>query len=95
MAALACFLGQFSWKHFSQHFNLMCCLPLSLMCVSHMQQNAGSYSICSLLACLFNGEMGPLMLRDIKDKRLLVRFIFVVSGEFMFDWFSSAVIVVS
>ena len=90
MAALACFLGQFSWKHFSQHFNLMCCLPLS-----HMQQNAGSYSICSLLACLFNGEMGPLMLRDIKDKRLLVRFIFVVSGEFMFDWFSSSVFVVS
>jgi hypothetical protein len=39
--------------------------------------------------------MGPLMLRDIKDKRLLVRFIFVVSGEFMFDWFSSAVFVVS
>jgi hypothetical protein len=44
---------------------------------------------------LFIGELSPLMLRDIKDKRLLVRFIFVVSGEFMFVWFSSSVFVVS
>lgn len=49
----------------------------------------------SVNLCLFIGELGPMMLRDIKDQLLLVPLIFIVSGEVMFVWFSSSVFVVS
>jgi hypothetical protein len=43
-----------------------------------MQYNAGSY-ICiqSVSLCLFIGELSPLMLRDVKEKSLLLLVIFV------------------
>jgi hypothetical protein len=49
------------------------CLSLSLNCISCMQQNVGScLYIQSVHLCLFLGELSPLMLRDIKEKWLLL-----------------------
>ena len=44
-----------------------------------MQQNVGS-CLCnqSVSLCLFIGEMSPLILRDVKEKLLLLPVIFVV-----------------
>ena len=59
------------------------------MCISYMQQNAGScLGIQSVSLCLFIGELGTLILRDIKDRRLLVPEMFVFVGVLMCLWFS-------
>jgi hypothetical protein len=57
-----------------------------------MQQNFGFFlCIESVSLCLFIGELSPLILRDIKEKRLLLPVIFVVRGGIMgvFLWLSS------
>ena len=46
-------------------------------------------SIQAVILCLFAGELSPLMLRDIKEKWLLLPVIFVVRGGIMFVWLSS------
>ena len=50
-----------------------------------MQQNVG-FCLCiqSVSLCLFIGKLGVLVLRYIKEKRLLLTVIFVVSGGTMF-----------
>ena len=55
-----------------------------------MQQNVGSY-LCSLSInlCLFIGELSPLILRDNKEKYLLLPVIFVVRVGILFLWISS------
>jgi hypothetical protein len=56
-----------------------------------MQQSAGScLHIQSVSLCLFIGELSPLMLRDIKEMRLLLPVIFVVRGGIMVVWLSSS-----
>jgi hypothetical protein len=49
-----------------------------------MQQNVGS-CLCSqsVSLCLFIEELSPLILRDIKEERLLLLVIFVVRGGIM------------
>jgi hypothetical protein len=55
-----------------------------------MQQNAGScLSIQFISLCFFIGELNPLMLRDVKEKWLLLPDIFVVRAGIMFVWLSS------
>jgi hypothetical protein len=55
-----------------------------------MQQNVGScLCILSISLYLFIGELSPLILRDIKEKSLLLPVIFVVRGRVMFMWLSS------
>ena len=55
-----------------------------------MQQNAGSCCISSLLAYVFFiGELSPLILRDIKERYLLVPDMFVFVGGFMCLWLSA------
>ena len=49
----------------------------------------GPVYICSLLVYVFFGELSPLMLRDIKEKSLLLPVIFAVRGGIMFMWLSS------
>ena len=50
-----------------------------------MQKNAGScLHIQSVSLRLFIGELNPLILRDIKEKWLLLPVIFVVRGGIMF-----------
>ena len=39
--------------------------------------------------CLFIGELSPFILRDIKEKSLLLPVIFVVRGGIIFVWLSS------
>ena len=52
-----------------------------------MHQNAGScLHIQSVSLCLFIGELNPFMLRDIKEKLIVV---FVVRDGSMFVWLSS------
>ena len=67
-----------------------------------MQQNVGfclhsqSVSLWVLLfVCLFvfYVELSPLILRDIKKKRLLIPVIFVVRGGILFMWISSLMFV--
>jgi hypothetical protein len=68
MATPACFLEPFAGEMFSQSFTLRYCLSLTLSCVSYMQQNVGScLHIQSFSLCLFIGELGPLMLKNIRD----------------------------
>ena len=55
-----------------------------------MDQNVGSFlCIPSVSLCLFIGELSPLILRDIKEKSLLLPFIFVVRVGILFLWRSS------
>jgi hypothetical protein len=50
-----------------------------------MQQNFGSFLLIqSVNLCLFIGELSPLILRDIKEKRLLLPVIFVVRDGITF-----------
>jgi len=49
----------------------------------------GPVYISSLLVYVFFGDLSPLMLRDIKEKWLLLPVIFVVGGGIMFMWLSS------
>ena len=44
--------------------------------------------VSSLLVYVFLGELSPLMLKDIKEKCLLLPVIFVVRGGIMFVWLS-------
>ena len=61
-----------------------------------MQQNVRScVQIQSVSVCLFIGELSSLILRDIKDRRLLVPVIFGFVGGFMCLWFSPFGFVVS
>ena len=55
-----------------------------------MQQNVGYY-LCnhSVSLCLFIGELSALILRDIKEKQLLLPVIFVVRVGILFLWISS------
>jgi hypothetical protein len=90
VATPACFLGPFVWKIVFQPFTLRYCLSLSLRQVSCMQQKVGS-CLCyhSVSLCLFIGELSPLILRDIKEKSLLLPVIFVVRVGILFMWLSS------
>ena len=55
-----------------------------------MQQNTGScLRIQSVSLCLFIGELSPLMLKDIKENRVLLSVIFVVRSGIKFVWLSS------
>ena len=50
----------------------------------------GPVYISTLLVYVFLlGELSPLMLRDIKEKLLLLPVIFVVRGRIIFVWLSS------
>jgi hypothetical protein len=50
-----------------------------------VQQNIGSCLRMQFVSlCLFIGELRPLMLRDIKEKRSLLPLIFVVRGGITF-----------
>ena len=42
--------------------------------------------VCVASLCLFIGELSPLMLRDIKEKWLLILVNFLVRGGIMFVW---------
>ena len=55
-----------------------------------MQKNVGS-CLCSqpVSLCLFSGELSPLILRDIKEKLLLLPVIFVVRVGILFLRLSS------
>ena len=55
-----------------------------------MQQNVGS-CLCSqsVSLCLFIGELSQFILRDIKEKSLLLPVIFVVRIGILFMWLSS------
>ena len=55
-----------------------------------MQQNVGS-CLCSqsVSLCLFIGELSSMILRDIKEKFLLLPVIFVLSVGILFLWLSS------
>jgi hypothetical protein len=55
-----------------------------------MQQNVGP-CLCnqSVSLCLFIGDLSPLILRDIKEKLLLLPVIFVVRVGILFMWLSS------
>ena len=44
----------------------------------------GPVYVTSLLVCLFIGELSPLILRDIKEKSLLLSVIFVVRVGILF-----------
>jgi hypothetical protein len=63
-------------------------VSLSLRWVPYKDQNVGS-CLCSLSVslCLFIGELSPLILRDIKEKSLLLPIIFVVRVGILFFWF--------
>ena len=55
-----------------------------------MQQNSGScLHMQSVSPCLLIGELSPLILRDIREQRLLVPVIFVVRGGILFVCFFS------
>jgi hypothetical protein len=60
------------------------------MWVSCKQLNVG-FCLCSqsVSLCLFIGELIPLILKDIKEKSLLLPVIFVVRYGIMFMWLSS------
>jgi hypothetical protein len=74
-----CFLGPFAWKIVFQlfFFFLRNYLSLSLRLVFCKQQNVGS-CLCSqsISIYLFIVELSPLILRDIKEKSLLLPVIF-------------------
>ena len=65
-------------------------MSVSLRWVSCMQQNVGS-CLCnqSISLCLFTGELSSLILRDIKEKSLLLPVIFVARVGVLFMWLSS------
>jgi hypothetical protein len=53
-----------------------------------VQQNAGSCLLTQSVSLrLFIGELSPLILRDIKERLLLVPVMFVLVGDFM--WISA------
>jgi hypothetical protein len=90
MATPAYFFRPFAWKIVFQPFILRYWLSFSLRWVSCKQENVGS-CLCSqsVSLCLFIGELSPLILRDIKEKSLLLPIIFVVKVGILFLWLSS------
>jgi hypothetical protein len=86
----ACFFRPFACKIVFHAFILRYCLSFSLRWVSCKQQNVGS-CLCSqsVSLCLFIGELNPLILRDIKEKSLLLPIIFVVNVGMLFLWLFS------
>jgi hypothetical protein len=90
MTTSACFLGPFACKTFLQAFTLRLCLSLSLKCVSCMQPKLDTVYVSSLLThVFFIGELSSLIVRDIKDKSLLLPIIFYAEGAIMCVSFSS------
>jgi hypothetical protein len=90
MATPACFFRPFAWKIVFQPFILMYCLSFFLRWVSCKKQNVGS-CLCSQSdsLCLFIGDFSPLILRDIKEKLLLLPIIFIVRVAILFLWLYS------
>jgi hypothetical protein len=86
MATLSCFMGSFARKIIFQPFTARSCLSLSLRFVSRM---LGLAYTSSLLVCLCIGELSPLILRDIKEKSLLLLVIFVVRVGILYMSLSS------
>ena len=83
MATPACFFRPFAWKIVFQPFTLRQCLSFSLRWVSCQQQKVGScFCSQSVSLCHFIGELSLLILRDIKEKYLLLPVIFVVRVGF-------------
>ena len=89
MASPACFLRPFAQKIVFQPFTLMQNLSFFSGWVICKQQNAGS-SLCSqsISLCFLIGEFSLLMLREIKEKQLLLPVIFVVKVGILFLWLS-------
>ena len=89
MATPTCFFRPFAWKIVFQPFTLMQNLSFFSRWVICKQQNSGS-CLCSqsISLCLFIGEFSPLMLREIKEKQLLLPVIFVVKVGILFLWLS-------
>ena len=95
MTTSACFLGPFLGKLFS---NFLLWGSLCLYC-EVVLLHWGVFLVCStmldpvytssMLVYVFVRELSPLMLRDIKEKWLLLLVIFVGRGGFMFLWLSS------
>jgi hypothetical protein len=90
MATPACFLGPFAWKKI---FSL---LLWDSVCLCHW----GAFPVCSkMLAPVYISSLlvyiyiffnwGILMLRNIKEKWLLLPDIFVIKGGIMLVWLSS------
>jgi hypothetical protein len=86
----ACFLGSFAWKLFSN------ILLWGSVCHCHLgeflvwsKMLGPVYISCLLVYVFFLGELSPLMLRDTKEKWLLLPVIFLVRGGIMFVWLSS------
>jgi hypothetical protein len=74
-----CFLRPFAWMIFFHPFTHRYLLSLLLWCVSCMQQNFKScLPFQSVSLSLFMGELNPLILRDIKDRWLLLPDMFVL-----------------
>ena len=65
-------------------------MSLLLKWVYCKQQNVGS-CLCSqsISLCLFTGELSPLMLREMKEKKLFLPVIFVVKVGILFLRLSS------
>ena len=90
MASPACFFRPFAQKIVFQPFTLMQNLSFFSGWVICKQQNAAS-SLCSqsISLCFLIGEFSLLMLREIKEKQLLLPVIFVVKVGILFLWLSS------
>ena len=90
MATPACFFRLFVWKIVFQPFTLRQCLSFPLRCVSCKQQNVGS-CLCSksVSLCVFIGVLSTLILRDIKEMKLLLPVNFVVRDGILLLWLSS------
>ena len=87
IATCACFLGPFAWKIFLHPFTLRYCLSLLLMCISHMQHNGGSVlCIQCVNLCVCIGDFYQLILRNFKERWLLIAAMFVFVGGFMWLW---------
>jgi hypothetical protein len=81
MATPACFTGSFAWKTFFPGFYFEVVFIFVIELYSCMDQNPGyCLHTCSVSLCLYIGELSPLILRDIKDRSLLVPIMFVVVG---------------
>jgi hypothetical protein len=78
-----CFYRPFAWKIVSHTFTMRKYVSFSLRWFSCKQKSVGS-CLCSqsISLCPFIGEFSPLMLREIKEKELLLSFIFLLKLGF-------------
>ena len=84
MATPGCFLGPFAWKICFPYFYSYVVSVFVTEAHFLRQYIAGScLCIHSVSLCLFIGELAPLMLRDTKEKWLLLHSIFVVRDGFV------------